>query len=328
MTRYQPVLLRAGEFRLDGGSMFGLIPRSVWSRQVQTDDKGRITVSHNALLLRRIDEPGAVTTGPRLIVLEVGTGDKLDDASRDLFAMDKRSITDALTEAGVNAADVGGVIVSHLHFDHAGGLTRLPRAGETPEWTGPASAFSGSRGTHGVVRTFPGARVITQEREWDDALKNRSVMTRTYFADHLEPIRSQVKLVNSPKPFPIGVIPDRDADPALPQEVRETEVFPGVFVFLTPGHTWGQQATRFVDAHGRSIVFVPDVLPTLAHLGQAYSLAYDVEPYTSMVTRRWLLREAAERGWVLVLDHEPGHPAFTARPNNKGWFDLVPADLS
>lgn len=327
MTRYQPTLLRAGTFRLDGGSMFGLIPRSVWSRQVQTDDRGRITVSHNCLVLRRVDAPGARTDGPSLIVLEVGTGDKLDDASRELFAMEKRSISDALRDVGVEPGAVGGVVVSHLHFDHAGGLTRQLLPGESPEWTGPASSFGAPRGEHGVRRTFPNAKVIVQRREWDDALTNRSVMTRTYFPDHLEPIRNQVVVVDSPRPFPIGVIPDRDADPYLAQDIRETEVFPGVFVFLTPGHTWGQQATRFVDPKGRSIVFVPDVMPTAAHLGQAYSLAYDVEPYTSMVTRRWLLREAAERGWLLVLDHEPGHPVFTVKPTAKGWYELTPASL-
>jgi hypothetical protein len=65
-------------------------------------------------------------------------------------------------------------------------------------------------------------------------------------------------------------------------------------------------------------------MPTLAHCGAAYSLAYDVEPYTSMVSRRWFLAEAAARGWVLCLDHEPGHPLVRVRDNGKGWFDLTP----
>jgi len=79
-------------------------------------------------------------------------------------------------------------------------------------------------------------------------------------------------------------------------------------VFLVPGHTWGQQAVMFTDTQGRTIVFTPDVMPTVNHVGQAYSLGYDVEPYTSMVSRRWFLTEAARRDWVLCLDHEPGHP--------------------
>ncbi len=324
MTRYRWTLLRAGEFRLDGGSMFGLIPRSVWMRQVTPDERGRITVQHNCLLLERVDNP-ASPPGPRLILLEVGTGDKLDEASRDLFAMQPRSILDALHERDCRPADIGGVVVSHLHFDHAGGLTRRPGAGETPDWTGAASGFAARRADHGVKRTFPNARIAVQRREWHDALANRSVMTRTYFADHLQPIADHLLLVDACPPFAPGLTPDRDALPAVPQLAREIEVFPGVYVFLTPGHTWGQQATRFTDERGQEVVFVPDVMPTAAHVGQAYSLAYDVEPYTSMVSRGWLLEEAVTRGWTLVLDHEPGHPVFKVRRGARGWFELDPA---
>lgn len=311
--------------------MFGVVPRVVWSRQVQADDQGRIGVQHNCLLLERVGDapqpaPGApALPSPKRLLLEVGTGDKLDDKSRDLFAMERRSVLDALRDANCAAGDIDAVIVSHLHFDHAGGLTRLCAAGEKPHWTGPASSFSGSRGEHGVRLSFPNARIVTQAREWADALANRSVMTRTYFADHLLPIKDHLLLVDSARPFNSGVVPDREAEPPVPQPLRETEVFPGVFVFQVPGHTWGQQATRFIDAQGRSIVFTPDVMPTAAHLGQVYSLAYDVEPYTSMLSRRWFLTEAADRGWVLVLDHEPGHPVFTVKRNGKGWFDLEPA---
>jgi len=71
------------------------------------------------------------------------------------------------------------------------------------------------------------------------------------------------------------------------------------------------------------VVFTPDVLPTASHLGAAYSLAYDVEPYTSMVSKRWLLNDAASRDWLIVLDHEPGNPCKRVKANSKGWFDLL-----
>lgn len=320
MTTYSWRLLRAGRFKLDGGSMFGLVPRVVWARAVQPDDRGRIEVQHNCLLLERQGpaEPGAFS--PRLVVVETGSGDKMDPKSRDIFDLENRSILDALHEADCRPEDVEAAVVTHLHFDHAGGLTRLARAGETPDWTGP-----GSGGTdHGVKRTFPNAVVFTQQREWDDALANRSVMTRTYFRDHLEPLREQVRLIDSPRPFPIGFIPDRDMLPPAPVALRETPIAPGLSVFLVPGHTWGQQAIKFTDTRGRTVVFTPDVMPTVNHVGAAYNLGYDVEPYTSMVSRHWFLREAAAGNWLLVLDHEPGNPCLRVRANSKGWFDLVP----
>jgi len=324
-ARYRWTLLRAAAFKLDGGSMFGLIPRVVWSRTCPADERGRITVQHNCLLLERVDAAGASAPGPRRVLLEVGTGDKLDAKNREIFDLENRSIIDALREVACPPEEIGAVVVSHLHFDHAGGLTRALRPGEAADWTGPASSFSGSRGELPVKRTFPNAAVFTQRREWEDALANRSVMTRTYFADHLEPIRDQVRLVDSLPPFGPGSRPGRDERPTIPQEARETEVLPGIFVFQVPGHTWGQQATRFVDEGGRSMVFTPDVMPTAWHVGQAYSLAYDVEPFTSTVTRGWFLAQAAERGWTLCLDHEPGNPIRTVRPNGKGWFDLAEA---
>ena len=297
--------------------MFGLIPRTVWTRSVPSDEKGRITVQHNCLLLEG---------GGKKVLIEVGTGNKLDVKSRELFVMSERWIDDALKEVGTGPEEINGIVVSHLHFDHAGALTRLCREGQTPDWTGPASGMAGARPDHGVKRTFPNATVFTQAHEWADALDNKSVMTRTYFRDHLEPIKDQVCLVDSPRPYLTGLAPGRDELPPMPLSYRESPLpgLPGISVFLVPGHTWGQQAVKFTDTAGRTVVFTPDVMPTVAHLGQAYNLGYDVEPYTSMLTRRWLLTEAAAGNWLLVLDHEPGNPCQRVRRNEKGWFDLVP----
>jgi glyoxylase-like metal-dependent hydrolase (beta-lactamase superfamily II) len=341
--RYRATLLRAGEFRLDGGSMFGLIPRSVWTRACTPDDKGRIPVQHNCLLLERLDDPApdgssrstphaARSTSypggtPKLILIETGTGNKLDLKNRDIFALSERSILDALHEVNARPEDIGLVTATHLHFDHAGGMTRLCTPGETPDWTGSASTFGGSRGDHSVKLTFPNAPIIVQAREWSDARAGRSVMTRTYFPDHLEPLASRIVQVDSPRPFVTGATPDRGEMPNLSLEQRCTEIAPGLFSFLVPGHTWGQQAFLFTDAKGRTIVFTPDVMPTAWHNGLAYSLAYDVEPYTSMISRQWFLSEAADRGWLIVLDHEPGNPVRRVVRNDKGWFDLPEESL-
>jgi len=319
-------LLRAARFKLDAGSMFGLVPRVVWSKTVPVDDRGRMDVQHNCLLLERAT-PGP---GPRRVLIETGTGNKLDTKMRDIFALENRSIIDALNEAGAPPESIEAVVVSHLHFDHAGGLTRLPRSGEKPTWSGDDGG-GGSSAHGGCLPTFPNATIYVQEREWNDATANRSVMTKTYYPDHLLPVAPQIKTVDSPRPFPLGQIPDRDELPRTPVELRETELWPGagISVFLVPGHTWGQQAIRFTEpsppsGRGRTIVFTPDVMPTVHHAGAAYSLGYDVEPYTSMVTRRWFLTEAARHNWLLCLDHEPGNPLVRVRENTRGWFDLAP----
>jgi glyoxylase-like metal-dependent hydrolase (beta-lactamase superfamily II) len=307
-ARHSWRLLRAGTIALDGGAMFGIVPRVVWGRDVTADDRHRIVVAHNCLLL---DAPD----GGRVLV-EAGSGGTFDAKLRDIYGLSDRTVLDAVAEVAA-PADVRHAIVTHLHFDHAGGLTRLTRAGEPPHWTDSATG-------QGVVRSFGDAEIVVQAREWNDAAANRSVMTRTYLRENLEPIAPRLRLVESPPPFPPGSLPDRDALPASPLEDRLTEVLPGIFVFVVPGHTWGQQAVLFGDDRGRTVVFVPDVMPTVHHVGAAYSLAYDVEPYTTMLTKRWLLTEAAARDWLLVLDHEPATPCVRVRPDGRGWFTLVP----
>ncbi len=319
---YTCTLLRAGRLLLDAGGMFGLIPRVVWETMVDPDDKHRVELHHNCLwLVGTQDDPELGR--PRQVVIEAGTGDKLDPKMAGIFGLDGRTVETALTEAGGDPAKIDDVIISHLHFDHAGGLTRRLRPGESPDWTAGPKEASGDASQ--VKLTFPNATIHVQEKEWHTALAGDSVMTRTYYTDHLAPIESKLRLHDSPRPFEPGRVPHKDEHPALPWGRRTTTILPGIKVFLTPGHTWGQQAMWFINDKNRQIVFTPDVMPTAWHSGKAYSLAYDVEPYTSMVTKTWLLREAAERGWTLVLDHEPGDPWRRVKPNDRGWYALEPA---
>lgn len=323
-VQYEWTLLRAGRFLLDGGGMFGIIPRTVWTRFVQPDDRNRIELCHNALLLRG---------GGRTILIEAGTGDKLDPKMSEIFGLDGRTIEHAVQDAGVDPADVGTVVVSHLHFDHAGGLTRRTREGETPDWVARKGEASGDQNE--VNFTFPNAEVVCQKQEWNDAIANDAVMTRTYYRDHLLPLeipltsdRPRLRLVESPIPFPHDQRPHRGELPSAPVRNRRTEIAPGLYVFLVPGHTWGQQAVMFEDTEGRKVVFTPDVLPTHYHAGQAYSLGYDVEPYTSMLTKQWFLTEAADAKWHLVLDHDPGDAVFRVHRGERGWFDLEPTGIT
>ncbi len=332
--QYRMKLIRAGRILLDGGGMFGIIPRVVWNRSIECDDLHRITLSHNCLFLESTATDPALGR-PRRIIIETGTGDKLDAKMSKIFALDGVTIHSALAEVDIDPATIDDVIVTHLHFDHAGGLTRRCREGETADWTVPGDAPSHASGDAREIKlTFPNARVHVQRREWLDATANNSVMTRTYYRDHLDPLElplpdgsARLVLADSPPPFPPGERIARDQLPTLSAVERASEILPGVRVFNVPGHTWGQQAVLFQDNRGRDIVFTPDVMPTRHHVGSAYSLAYDVEPYTSMLSRHWLLRDASSHAWTLVLDHEAGHPFVGVEPDSKGWFSLADADI-
>ena len=247
-------LLRAGAFRLDGGSMFGIIPKTFWSKWTEVDERNRIPMQANCLLL---------DDGDRKVLVETGCGGKWSDKERTIYAMENRTIRHALEEHEVDPKDISAVVVTHLHFDHAGGLTELGSNGEPQP-------------------VFPNAEVFVQKQEWEDALANRSTMSRTYLRSHLDPIREQVRTIDGIK-----------------------EVLPGIRVEPLPGHTWGMQGIFFADAE-RTVVFPGDLMPTQAHVHPAASMAYDMLPHTSMENKATFLSRAADEGWTIVLDHEPG----------------------
>ncbi len=271
MTTWSWRVLQAGAFKLDGGAMFGVVPKALWNRMVDSDDANRIPMQTNCVLLERKD-------GYKVLI-EAGYGNKFGAKDRKIFSLESRWIGDALAEIGVEREEINSVVVSHLHFDHAGGLTYID-GDETPR------------------PSFPNASIYTQRIEWDDALANKSTMTKTYLVDHLKPIQDQVVFLHG-----------------------EAEIFPGLRVKPVPGHTWGQQAILFDDEIG-TICFPGDVLPTINHVGSAFNMAYDMLPYQNMLTKQALLAEAMQENWRLVLDHEPGQPLVFVGRNEGGRYTL------
>jgi len=243
--------------------MFGIVPKPLWSKLTAPDERNRIDLQTNCLLL---------DDGSHKVLIETGYGDKWSDKDRDIFHLESRTIHDALREVNVAPAEIETIIVTHLHFDHAGGLTHLNPAGEANS-------------------SFPGAAIIVQKTEWDDALANKTTMKKTYLRNHLDPIADQLRLIEG-----------------------EAEILPGLHVWPMIGHTWGHQAVRFLDAEG-VVCFPGDVLPTINHAGPAFNMGYDMLPYDNMLSKRALLRRAAEENWRLVIGHEAGNPIVRVLPD-------------
>ena len=268
-------LLRAGAFRLDGGSMFGIIPKTFWSKWADPDERNRIPMQANCLLL---------DDGSRKVLVETGCGDKWNDKERAIYAMEKRTIRQALEEKGVAPEDISAVIVTHLHFDHAGGLTEIGSNGEPQP-------------------VFPEANIYVQRQEWEDALANRSTMSRTYLRSHLDPIQDMVRTIDGIEEF-----------------------LPGIRVEPLPGHTWGMQGVFFNDTEN-TVVFPGDLMPTLAHVHPAASMAYDVLPHTTMECKAKFLARAEDEGWKIVLDHEPGSAVVRVESDEDNRFELTPLNM-
>ena len=164
--------LQAGGQRLDGGAMFGVVPKPLWERRIPADERNRIPLGMRCLLVEHPDG---------LVLIDTGVGNKEDAKFLDIYGIEAevpghRSMLDAaLAAAGFSAADVRVVINTHLHFDHAGGNTMLDAAGA-------------------VVPAFPNARYLVHAGELHYATHTNERTAASYFPRNWEPLRASGQL--------------------------------------------------------------------------------------------------------------------------------------
>lgn len=151
-----------GGFRLDGGAMFGVVPRTLWQKKKEPDDKNRIPMATNCLL---------VETGDELVLVDTGIGDKGDEKFRSIFALEEGAsrLPESIRRAGFAPEDVTQVVLSHLHFDHCGWNARKGEDGE-------------------MVPTFPNARYWLERGEVDHARNPNERDRASYTPVNWEPL--------------------------------------------------------------------------------------------------------------------------------------------
>jgi methylmalonyl-CoA epimerase len=149
-----------GFFRLDGGAMFGVVPKPLWEQHAPPDGRNRIRLGLRPLIVR----------GTRTMIIDAGIGDKMTPKHVDIYGIEReRHLDHALAEAGVSVADIDIVLASHLHFDHAGGFTR--------------------RDERGALRPrFPNAQYIVRRGEWNDAIAPTERTRASYLAENFKPL--------------------------------------------------------------------------------------------------------------------------------------------
>lgn len=269
-------LLDGGQLWLDGGAMFGIIPKPMWAKLTEVDEQNRIPLAMTCLL---------VETGGKRIIVETGAGaaSKYGEKERGFFRFAEHWLLDSLQAAGVERESVDYVIATHLHFDHAGG-------GTMPDGRG------------GYVPTFPRAKYVAQRGEWEDAVEGYAVMSATYRKENLAPLEEA------------GLLSLVDG---------EAEIVPGIRVLPLAGHTRHQQGV--IIEGGEAVAVQPgDMMPTAAHAGIRYNMAYDLLPYENMRNKGRLLEEALRGGWRLLLGQDPVSVIWRARSDGRGGVSLTP----
>ena len=245
-----------GRFRLDGGAMFGVVPKVLWEKCCPADERNRIQMGLNCLLIR--------AHGKNLLV-DTGLGDKWDAKFADMLAMDHTPpLHDSLKAQGLSAEDIHMVINTHLHFDHCGGNTFKDEEGQ-------------------VVSTFPQAKYFVQRGEYEDAARANERTRASYRKENFTPIAhvNQWEFLDG-----------------------DTELFPGVSVVVTGGHTAHHQAVK-IHSGGKTAMYLGDLIPTVSHLPLPYIMGYDLYPMQTLETKRWVLERAFEENWLLIFEHDP-----------------------
>ena len=257
--------IQAGGQQLDGGAMFGVVPKPLWERRLPADARNRIPRGMRCLLIEHEDG---------LVLIDTGAGNKETEKFHDIYGLEnsgsdgRTMLEDGIRAAGFSSNEIATVINTHLHFDHAGGNTF-----RTPD---------------GDVRpSFPNARYVVQKGEYEYATHTNERTAASYFVPNWESIfaADRFELIEGNR-----------------------ELFPGVEVRLTPGHTPFHQSVVLRSA-GETVVFLGDVVPTAHHLPLPWIMGYDVEPLVTLESKRSLLGDALRGEWHLVFEHD-AHVGF------------------
>ena len=272
--------LDAGLQRLDGGAMFGVVPKPLWEKRIAPDARNRIPLAMRPLLVEHPDG---------LVLIDNGLGNKEDEKFKGIYGIENDGsapgttrLEDALAELRYAPADIKWMIDTHLHFDHAGGnTTARGRAGEGAS----------------VEPTFRNATYVVQKGELEYA-RHTNERTRASYLDHnFEPVAAagKFKLIEG-----------------------DVEILPGIRSLVTPGHVPYHQAI-LVQSGGETACFLADLVPTVHHLPLPWIMGYDVEPLRTLESRRSLYQRAAAEGWWIVLEHDPTTWRGRIAPEEKGY---------
>jgi len=266
---FQIALLSDGLWRNDGGCMFGVVPRALWQREHPADDDNRIALNLTCPLILR---------GDMAVLVDTGIGNRLSAVERKIFDHGEGWLPDGLRALGMEPGDVTHVVLSHLHFDHCGGIVR--------------------RRASGVLEAaFPRARVMVQRGELEVARGSRNERLRAAYR-HVQECLAPI-------------------DAMLEPLAGDTELAPGLHIRVTGGHTSDHQIVEVRGAGGECFVHLADIVPTRSHIKGPWNQAYDLDALHTMEVKADYLARAIAGGWWVSFAHDERVLAAQVR-NDRG----------
>lgn len=263
-------VVNTGFFKLDGGAMFGVVPKSLWSRTNPADQNNLCNWAMRCLL---------AVEGDRIVLIDNGIGDKQDAKFFSHYYLHgDETLSGSLQKLGIAKHQITDNFLTHLHFDHCGGGI--------------------SYGSHGQYElTFPRANYWTNEAHWNWATQPNIREKASFLTENILPMEEigNLKMV----------------------DLREKSLFRGFDFITVDGHTDKQMLPK-IQYKEQVLVFVADLLPSVAHIPLPYVMGYDTRPLLTMEEKSVFLEQAAKEHWILFFEHDPVHECCTVKMTDKG----------
>lgn len=273
---YQICPIPTGQFGLDGGAMFGTVPKVLWQKSNPADEQNRIKMEARALLLKSKDKNILIDTGNGSDFV-AKYGEKLGSKFAEIYAVETGGPTliSSLKKFNVNPEDITDVILTHLHFDHAGGSTSLI--------------------DNKIQATFPKAKYHLQRKNFETA--------------------SQPNLREKASYFPINFQPLLDSKQLLLIDGDVKNYLPGISFYVSNGHTVGHQVVMIEDEK-TALYYCGDVVPTSSHVRSAWVMGYDLNPLLLIEEKQKLLEKSLNKTTYLFFEHDPYCDVATIEKQN------------
>ena len=287
--------INTGHFKLDGGAMFGVVPKSIWNKLNPADENNMCSWALRCLL---VEDEG------KLILVDNGMGNKQDEKFFGHYYLHGDDTLDkSLAKHGFGKDDITDVFLTHLHFDHCGGS--IIKEGDK------------------LVPAFKNATYWSNERHWKWATEPNAREKASFLKENILPIAEsgQLKFFNV-NGQSSGVSLDAANTNALPSHdscltTHDSHLISNLSFYSVSGHTDAMMLPK-INYKGRTIVYMADLLPSAAHIPLPYVMAYDMFPLTTLNEKKAFLTEAHENDYVLFFEHDPLIECCTLQQTEKG----------
>jgi glyoxylase-like metal-dependent hydrolase (beta-lactamase superfamily II) len=280
--------INTGYFKLDGGAMFGVVPKSIWNKLNPADENNMCSWALRCLL---IEDEG------KLILVDNGMGDKQDAKFFGHYYLHGDDTLDkSLAAHGFTKDDITDVFLTHLHFDHCGGS--IKKEGDK------------------LVPAFKNATYWSNERHWKWATEPNAREKASFLKENILPIQESGRLkflnVNSESS---DVSTASSGSSTL--TTHDSRLIKNLSFYTVNGHT-GEMMLPKINYNGKTIVYMADLLPSIAHIPLPYVMGYDMFPLTTLNEKRAFLTEARQNDYVLFFEHDPKNECCNLQVTEKG----------